>query len=89
MADERGTGIGSVSDEEIAAAIGEELPDRTAMSTVTSGCGPEEFGVAADAASGTIPPGHEPDPIPPGDEIPRGDEQQIQPFRPAPPEEAL
>ena len=43
-----------VSDEEIAAAVGDELPDRAAMSVLTSGCGPEEFGLVADSV---IPPG--------------------------------
>jgi hypothetical protein len=58
MADERSTAPDGVSDEEIAAAVGEELPDQTAMSTVTSGCGPEEFGMVTDSASDTpIPPG--------------------------------
>jgi hypothetical protein len=53
MADERSTAPDGVSDEEIAAAVGEELPDQTAMSTVTS----EEFGMATDSASDTpIPP---------------------------------
>jgi hypothetical protein len=53
MADERSTAPDGVSDEEIAAAVGEELPDQTAMSTVTS----EEFGIATDSASDTpIPP---------------------------------
>ena len=54
MADERSTAPDGVSDEEIAAAVGEELPDQTAMSTVTS----EEFGMVTDSASDTpIPPG--------------------------------
>jgi hypothetical protein len=53
----------TLTDEEIAAAVGEELPDRKAMSTVSTGCGPEEFGMAADSA---IPPGHEPEPAPEG-----------------------
>ena len=63
MADERKAGVEAVSDEEIAAAVGEELPDRQAMSTVTSGCGPEEFGLATESASDTlIPPGDDPRP---------------------------
>jgi hypothetical protein len=62
MADEGKT---NVSDEEIAAAVGEELPDRAAMSTITSGCGPEEFGVAAGSVSdATIPPDGDPQPGP-------------------------
>jgi hypothetical protein len=65
----------AVSDEEIAAAVGEELPDRKAMSTVTSGCGPEEFGVAMDSAPDTV--------------IPPGDDPRPGPIEPAAPEEVL
>jgi hypothetical protein len=50
-----------VSDEEIAAAIGEELPDRKAMTADTSDGGPDEFGLAADSAADTTPPGHDPE----------------------------
>jgi hypothetical protein len=50
-----------ISDEEIAAAMGEELPDREELATLTSGSGPEEFGLA-DSAAETIPPGHDPAP---------------------------
>jgi hypothetical protein len=51
-----------VSDEEIAAAVSDELPDREAMATVTSDCGPEEFALAADSGADTIPPGENPEP---------------------------
>jgi hypothetical protein len=53
-----------ICDEEIAAAMGEELPDREELATLANGSGPEEFGLAADSAADRIPPGRAPQPQP-------------------------
>jgi hypothetical protein len=55
MAEEPEARIAELTDEELAAAAGEPLPDRAAMSTV--GCDPSEFGIVA---TEPIPPVEDP-----------------------------
>jgi hypothetical protein len=64
MADERKDGVAEITDEELAAAVGEPLPDRAAMSTI--GCDPSEFGIVA--AEPVPPVGAPHEFVPPPDE---------------------
>jgi hypothetical protein len=64
MTNERDERVAEITDEELAAAAGEPLPDRAAMSML--GFDPSEFGIVA---TEPIPPVSEPDEdVPPPEE---------------------
>jgi hypothetical protein len=66
MTNERDERVAEITDEELAAAAGEPLPDRAAMSTV--GFDPSEFGIVA---TEPIPPvlGPDEDSPPPEEQL--------------------
>jgi hypothetical protein len=66
MTETRDDRVAEITDEELAAAAGEPLPDRTAMSTV--GCDPSEFGIVV---TEPIPPvlGLDEDVPPPAEQL--------------------
>jgi hypothetical protein len=64
MTDARDERIAEITDEELAAAAGEPLPDRAAISTI--GFDPSEFGIVP---AEPIPP------VLPDDDAPRPEEQ--------------